>query len=123
MSDDALKFVDSKILPLVKALQDEGMVPTWSCQGTAGHLCIRPTVICENVGGPVGVAKAMKKLKIEKYWVSMVTSYEGLWPKQKDKKFIIVELPGRIDYLEYPLSYRISKIPNWIKPTKKGRIK
>jgi len=70
----------------------------------------------------VGVAKAMKKLNIKKYWVSIVISYEGAWPKQKDKKFIVVELPGRMDYLEYPLSYRINKIPNWVK-SKRGEKK
>lgn len=106
---------DHEILPLVKALQHEGLVPFWSCQGTVGHLCIRPTVICLNVGGPVGVARAMKKLKVKDYWVSVVNRYRGAWPKQRNKTFIIVELPGRIDYLEYPLSYRINKIPNWVK--------
>jgi len=116
--------LDPKVKKLVEALARHGLNPVWSCQGTSGHLCIRPTVILD--AGLISLSDVQRKIRLvwkelgitASYWISAVHGYgtPQSCPQAShigNRMYYMLQLQTGTDYLPFPIATRLVKLPRW----------
>lgn len=116
--------LDPKIRTLVEALAKHGLNPVWSCQGTPGHLCARPTIIMDTDASFRLVERTVKAMWGElgmaaPYWLSAVRGYGTPWSCSqmnllgRNTSYYMLQLQVNADYLPFPIASRLAQRPRW----------
>lgn len=111
IENDYLRGRDSAIRPLLRTLHLQGIETDWSCEGSPGHMVIRPTIQCRTTRRHAAelmqerdvIQDVMSQHGIANYWLSLNFAH-GDVDTHGGEPVWLIQIPGRFDFLALPVA-------------------
>lgn len=109
--EDYLRTRDRAIRPLLRSLHAAGIETDWSCEGSVGHMVIRPTIQCRTTRRAPNdlmrerntIEGVMTTHSVQSYWLSLNFAH-GTVDTHGGEPVWLIQIPGRFDFLALPVA-------------------